>query len=308
MKSLKFQQSGSHYKQYKIQPIEFIHGNNIPFIEGNIIKKPGEQALLAKTVVYYTIKNCSVNGYVESTDNITSVFVTYLIEGIIEKCFALGEAYGPDNGAPTSGFVAVNEGIIRNCYSRVKVTGTGADGDAGFIWLANFGSVTENCYAACEMPTHPDQIDSNQNGFINSDNSSTITNCYYDTELSGKSDTGQGEPRSTNDMTYPYNGINTYISWNFVGIWDISPNVNDGYPYLRQLIIAGIRTAAKATFGLIGKINLLTSAKIRTEVLSNIFCKKDGEWAKANAFTKKTIWKPVKTFAKKSSEWEKLQD
>lgn len=29
---------GGHYKKYKIQPIEFIHTNNIPFIEGNIIK------------------------------------------------------------------------------------------------------------------------------------------------------------------------------------------------------------------------------------------------------------------------------
>lgn len=29
---------GTHYKQLKIQPTEFIHANNIPFIEGNIIK------------------------------------------------------------------------------------------------------------------------------------------------------------------------------------------------------------------------------------------------------------------------------
>jgi hypothetical protein len=32
------QVGGSHYKDYKIQPTEFIHANNIPFIEGNIIK------------------------------------------------------------------------------------------------------------------------------------------------------------------------------------------------------------------------------------------------------------------------------
>ncbi len=29
---------GSHYKNLKIQPTEFIHANNIGFIEGNIIK------------------------------------------------------------------------------------------------------------------------------------------------------------------------------------------------------------------------------------------------------------------------------
>lgn len=29
---------GNHYKELKIQPTQFIYANNIPFIEGNIIK------------------------------------------------------------------------------------------------------------------------------------------------------------------------------------------------------------------------------------------------------------------------------
>ena len=32
------QVGGGHYKKYKIQPIEFIHANDLPFIEGNIVK------------------------------------------------------------------------------------------------------------------------------------------------------------------------------------------------------------------------------------------------------------------------------
>ena len=32
------QVGGSHYKDLKIQPVEYIHANNIPFIEGSIIK------------------------------------------------------------------------------------------------------------------------------------------------------------------------------------------------------------------------------------------------------------------------------
>ena len=32
------QVDGGHYKDLKIQPIEYIHANNIPFAEGNIIK------------------------------------------------------------------------------------------------------------------------------------------------------------------------------------------------------------------------------------------------------------------------------
>lgn len=36
--ALDVQVGGDHYKKLKIQPIEFIHANSIPFIEGNIIK------------------------------------------------------------------------------------------------------------------------------------------------------------------------------------------------------------------------------------------------------------------------------
>jgi hypothetical protein len=32
------QVGGEHYKKYKIQPVEFIMQNNIPYAEGNVIK------------------------------------------------------------------------------------------------------------------------------------------------------------------------------------------------------------------------------------------------------------------------------
>lgn len=38
MSALDKQTGGTHYKHYKIQPIEFIHSNDVPFIEANCIK------------------------------------------------------------------------------------------------------------------------------------------------------------------------------------------------------------------------------------------------------------------------------
>jgi hypothetical protein len=38
MSSLDKQVDGDHYKNLPIQPIEFIHANNIPFCEANAIK------------------------------------------------------------------------------------------------------------------------------------------------------------------------------------------------------------------------------------------------------------------------------
>ena len=38
MSALDKQEGGTHYNKLKIQPVEYIHANNIPFIEGSIIK------------------------------------------------------------------------------------------------------------------------------------------------------------------------------------------------------------------------------------------------------------------------------
>ena len=38
MSALQKQVSGNHYKDTKIQPIEFIHANDLNFCEGNVIK------------------------------------------------------------------------------------------------------------------------------------------------------------------------------------------------------------------------------------------------------------------------------
>ena len=36
--ALSVQVAGNHYKDMKIQPVEFIHTNGIPYLEGNVIK------------------------------------------------------------------------------------------------------------------------------------------------------------------------------------------------------------------------------------------------------------------------------
>lgn len=38
MSALEKQEGGQHYKAYAIQPIEFIHANNVPYCEANVIK------------------------------------------------------------------------------------------------------------------------------------------------------------------------------------------------------------------------------------------------------------------------------
>jgi hypothetical protein len=37
--ALKRQEGGDHYKDFPIQPVEFIHANDIPFLEASVIKR-----------------------------------------------------------------------------------------------------------------------------------------------------------------------------------------------------------------------------------------------------------------------------
>ena len=50
MSALEVQEGGNHYKDLKIQPIEYIHANGLDFFQGNVVKyttrhkaKNGEQ-------------------------------------------------------------------------------------------------------------------------------------------------------------------------------------------------------------------------------------------------------------------------
>ena len=38
MSALNTQINGTHYRELAIQPVEFIHANQIPYMEGNVIK------------------------------------------------------------------------------------------------------------------------------------------------------------------------------------------------------------------------------------------------------------------------------
>ena len=157
---------------------------------------------------------------------------------------------------------------FKNCYSRcsVDVETQGVNHIGGFVGYAyndeSSESYIENCYSAGNMEA--DSFEGKyEGGFCGTDSESpddvNIINCYYDSGLSGMSDTGKGEPRATAEMTYPYSDPdNVYIDWDFYGevekpVWQhdqdglkynaedvfwseeesniIKGPINDGYPH-----------------------------------------------------------------------------
>ena len=94
------------------------------------------------------------------------------------------------------------ETVINNCYSSGNVTGN-----------TNVGGLV---------------------GSIDSLNTVSVSNSYWDTDTSGLLTTAgnKGEGRTTIEMTVPHEG-NTYVGWDFTDIWvDDVEFHNNGYPFL----------------------------------------------------------------------------
>ncbi|HEY8362725.1 MAG TPA: GLUG motif-containing protein, partial [Tissierellaceae bacterium] len=164
-----------------------------------------------------TIKECCTYGSIDAPD-------TYAVGGFIGYISAYG----------------TTPALIENCYAKVDIT---SDPDVGwniggFIGVIYYRTSDEdlivtNCYAAGVLPYI---LDDGGGGFVGNPSWAhlTVVNCYYNSTLSGYSDTGKGEPRTTEQMTYPYDD-NTYIGWDFENVWahDADGSLNDGYPILR---------------------------------------------------------------------------
>ena len=122
---------------------------------------------------------------------------------------------------------------IINSYARGNVhCEDNTEGVAGLVGWLSAGSKVTNSYSAGSVSGTVGTV----GGLVGSaTDEGAVINSYYDTEISGQSDTGKGEPRTTEQMTYP-NAVNTYETWDFETVWshDKAYTVNDGYPTLGE--------------------------------------------------------------------------
>ena len=192
-------------------------------------------------------------------------------DGEIRSCVSMGAVTSVSDGSGAGhgvgGITGYGGGVyghtlVESCYSTAIVTGTaignsiyqGAGGIIGYVgggretkncWFGGVvtggvvkggivGGLTEgarvtNCYSygtVTESGTHV-------GGIVGRLSSGTVTNSYFDTEVSGQINCAGGIGRSTEEMTYPY-ASDTYVNWNFDEIWqeDTNGTLNGGYPLL----------------------------------------------------------------------------
>jgi len=151
-----------------------------------------------------------------------------LSDGIVSCCYAIGDIVADAGNARASGFAYENNGAISDCFSRGNASApTGSSKRAvSFIMYNDAGATIDDSYST-GAPT-ADTIA----GLCYS-NDGTITNSFWDTETSGTETSDGGTGKTTAEMKT--RSTFTDADWDFIVIWCIAANTNDGYPFFYSL-------------------------------------------------------------------------
>ena len=173
------------------------------------------------------IMNSYATGNVTGTDIVGGLVGVGGNGSIITNCYAKGNVSGGSAGG-LMGMIGSGNLTITDSYATGNVNGDFAGGLVGLVSRGVVGSGIMNCYAIGKVSGRimgGGLVGFNQNNFP-----ITIM-CYYDSQTSGQSDSDGGIPRTTAQMKQR----TTFIDWDFLDIWAISSEINNGYPYLRHL-------------------------------------------------------------------------
>lgn len=174
-------------------------------------------------------------GTVSGEGNVTPL-IGWQLGGVVDQCSSSADVTFSANWGSGFGFPWGDQApslSITNCYSSGSVTSTGSgDRFAGAFLAVVFNNMqVENNYTIGSV--YNDENSSNR-GFTGETtrNGYTInyTSNYWDSEVSNQSSVmnESANAKTTSEMK----AQSTYVGWDFENIWRISPDVNDGYPYL----------------------------------------------------------------------------
>jgi hypothetical protein len=153
----------------------------------------------------------------------------------ISVAYATGNVTATANGTVNFG------GLVGTSESGASITGAFSTGDisgvdivGGLIGRQTADSTVVNSYATGKVAG----TTGNAGGLIGINYGGGVNASYYNSETTGQSDTGKGEPRTTAQMRagMAYDAAATYVGW-FGGTpaWGIGESFHGGYPYLLAL-------------------------------------------------------------------------
>lgn len=230
-----------------------IHTNS--YAMGNVVSKNMNGGLVGRDN-NGSYSDCYATGSVTGT-NQTGGLVGWAWNSNIIYCYATGSVLTTDKGLHAGGLIGDNaSGYIGNCYAIGSVGGnlyvgglvganrgdleTGRESTVvnsfavgqvsgttciGGLVGGNYEKATiTKCFAVGIVSGYD-----NLGGLLGYNNNGSVFDSYFDKESTGQSDTGKGEPRSTEKMMQQA----TFVDWDFDATWAIDEQFS--YPYLLGL-------------------------------------------------------------------------
>jgi LPXTG-motif cell wall-anchored protein len=174
----------------------------------------------------------SANGYA-----FAGGFGGYLTNANVSKCYSKGDAQAVAavSYAGVGGFTGYyyGSGTMTDSFS----TGNAAADCSGNERAGGLSGVVQNasvshCYSAGIPSVDHDASLLKCGGLVGVNNAGSISNSYYDSTVTGKTDTGRGTPKLTSDMKKP--NFVTLLA-NAGADWKLVSNLNGGYPVLNGI-------------------------------------------------------------------------
>ncbi|MGR9049226.1 hypothetical protein ACQ4XT_11405 [Halobacillus faecis] len=183
--------------------------------------------LIGRTSSTFTAKNLGFeNVDISITNYNAGALVGYTSGGntVIDNCFVEGGIIQSQGYA--GGLIGNLRGTttVKNCYAILDTIYTTNYRSSGFIGaMVGDNHLVENCYSVTYNLTSADP--SEVFGFAWYENNSTVTNCFWDTDVSGVTQSHNGTGKTTQEMQTQ----STYTNWDFTSTW----GMNGDYPYLQ---------------------------------------------------------------------------
>jgi len=172
-----------------------------------------------------TVIDCGVEGVVKGYNCVGGLVGFNYDVSTYSKCYVRADIYWNVNQAWRGSALLIGyflSGTMENCYAIGRVYGTGTSYNGLAAGILYDGIINKTFCALLE----PHDI-----SFIGTSFPGNGENNLVDTESTGY-DAGV---RAVGISTLQAKDINTYLwyGWDFIDIWAISPDINDGYPYLQ---------------------------------------------------------------------------
>lgn len=145
----------------------------------------------------------------------------------IYQCYSTSQVSGHNYVGGLIGYIH-NYGSLVNSYAMGNVSGN--DRVGGLLGQIS-NCTTFNRHYSCGVVSGS----SNVGGLVGYLSTVPFVNytsdysSFYDSQISGQTDTGKGTPKTTAEMKLRY----TFREWDF-DVWEITPSINNGYPHFAE--------------------------------------------------------------------------